>query len=83
MPDNIIWTLEANLAFYTLRDALTSSTAMRNPDYKQTFVLQTDASNIGMEVVLKKIDQSLIIVENYLIVDKTSQLSKRSALQQF
>ena len=54
MPDNIIWTPEANLAFYTLRDALTSSTVMRNPDYKQTFVLQTDASNIGMEVVLSQ-----------------------------
>ena len=69
MPDNIIWTPEANLAFSTLRDDLTSSTAMRNPDYEQTFVLQTDASNIGTGAVLsqgKEDDQSLIIVENYL-----------------
>ena len=54
MPDNIIWTSEANLAFSTLRDALTSSTVMRNPDYEQTFVLQTDASNIGIGVVLSQ-----------------------------
>ena len=54
MPDNIIWTSEANLAFSTLRDALTSSTVMRNPDYEQTFVLQTDASNIGIGAVMSQ-----------------------------
>ena len=54
MPDKIVWTDQTQQAFDTLKTALTSSTVMRNPDPKQTFILQTDASNIGVGAVLSQ-----------------------------
>ena len=51
MPDKIVWTDQTQQAFDTLKTALTSSTVMRNPDL---FILQTDASNIGVGAVLSQ-----------------------------
>ena len=41
-------------AFQRLKDALTSAKLMRNPDFTQMFILQTDASNVGMGAILSK-----------------------------
>ena len=54
MPDKIVWTDQTQQVFDTLKTALTSSTVMRNPDLKQTFILQTDASNIGVGALLSQ-----------------------------
>ena len=54
MPDKIVWTDQTQQVFDTLKTALTSSTVMRNLDPKQTFILQTDASNIWVGAVLSQ-----------------------------
>ena len=41
-------------AFQQLKNALTSAKLMRNPDFTQTFILQTDASNVGVGGVLSQ-----------------------------
>ena len=54
MPDKVVWTPEAEPAFSILKNALTFSTVMRNPDPTQTFILQTDTSNVGVGAVLSQ-----------------------------
>lgn len=55
-PDKVVWTPEADLGFNTLKKALVSATFMKNPDPAQTFVLQTDASNVGVGAVQSQDD---------------------------
>ena len=47
-PDIIEWTENAKLSFESLKGALTSATVMRSPDSTKIFILQTDASNVGV-----------------------------------
>ena len=59
---------------------------MRNPDYEQVFVLQTDASNIVIGVVLSQgKEDRLITYYSRKLLDREQSYStvKRSALQQF
>lgn len=41
-----------------LKQALTQSKLMRNPDFEKPFLLQTDASNVGIGAVLRQLDES-------------------------
>ena len=41
-PEDIHWTERAEAAFQILKEALTHSKLMRNPDFNKTFVLQTE-----------------------------------------
>ena len=48
------WTENAKHTSESLKEALTSATIMRSPDFTKTFILQTDASNVGVGAVLSQ-----------------------------
>lgn len=50
------WTTEAQNAFETLKDRLTSSPILSHPDFKRPFVIQCDASMTGVGSVLYQLD---------------------------
>ena len=52
---NFHWTQECQIAFDTLRGCLTASPVLAYPDYTKPFVLDTDASNTGIGVVLSQV----------------------------
>ena len=52
------WEQSHEQAFLELKRCLTSSPVLRNPDFSKTFVLQTDASNVGIGSVLSQVDDS-------------------------
>ena len=56
LPESIEWSVAAETAFEKLKTTLTSSTVMRNPDPNLTFLVQTDASDVGIGVVLSQRD---------------------------
>ena len=53
-PDKLQWTPEAESAFQALKDAPSGSTVLRNPDLNKPFVIQTDASALGVGAVLSQ-----------------------------
>ncbi|XP_035266158.1 uncharacterized protein LOC118223565 isoform X2 [Anguilla anguilla] len=53
--NRVSWTEEADAAFETLRQALCSEPVLVTPAFDQTFVLQTDASLVGIGAVLSQI----------------------------
>ena len=53
-PEQVKWTDQCENAFQTLKKALTSATLLRNPDFSQTFQLQTDASDTEIGAVLSQ-----------------------------
>ncbi|GBM97602.1 Retrovirus-related Pol polyprotein from transposon 297 [Araneus ventricosus] len=54
--ENIIWTKECNQAFEELKRRLTQNPVLYAPDYKIEFIVQSDASDLGMGVVLSQRD---------------------------
>ena len=56
-PETIEWGATAETAFQRLKSALTESTIMRNPDPNSVFIVQTDASDVGIGAVLSQRDQ--------------------------
>ena len=50
--DNFKWTIAAEEALAKLKEALTSSTVLSLPNFTQPFTLETDASGMGIGVVL-------------------------------
>ena len=55
-PEIVEWNDAGELAFQTLKTALTYSTLLKNPNSELTFILQTDASNIGVGAILSQRD---------------------------
>ena len=53
-PEKVVWTDAAGLAFKRLKKMLVSAPMMRNPDFTRTFILQTDASGVGVGAVLSQ-----------------------------
>ena len=53
MPEKIEWTERAELAFQRLK-MLVSAPLLKNPDFTRTFILQTDASGVGVGAVLSQ-----------------------------
>ena len=53
-PEQVEWNERTEHAFQRLKDTLTSAKLMKNPDFTQTFILQTDASNVGVGAVLSQ-----------------------------
>lgn len=51
------WTPECAQAFQTLKDKLTSAPILAYPDYKLPFILDTDASQVGIGAVLSQIQE--------------------------
>lgn len=46
------WTSATDLAFHNLKLAITSALILALPDFSQPFVLETDASSVGICAVL-------------------------------
>ena len=57
-PDKVIWSAECGKAFNKLKEILVSSAVMRNPNFSCPFVLQTDASEVGVGAVLSQSDDA-------------------------
>lgn len=55
-PETVNWTSEGTKAFNKLKEILLSSPVMRNPDFSRPFILQTDASEVGVGAVLSQAD---------------------------
>lgn len=54
-PDRVKWTPTTNKAFETLKASLTKEPVLRGPDFERPFVLQTDASDVGIGAVLSQV----------------------------
>lgn len=52
--DKIHWPAEAEWAFQMLKIALTILPILRNPDFSQPFLVDTDASKPGLHAVLSQ-----------------------------
>ena len=55
-PNNVSWNDKCDGAFKKLQELLCVSPVLRNPDFAQPFVLQTDASDRGVGAVLSQRD---------------------------
>ena len=55
-PNRICWTPECETAFVALKEVLCAHPILRSPDFKREFMLQTDASDIGVGAVLSQYD---------------------------
>ncbi|MDW0176561.1 MAG: RNase H-like domain-containing protein, partial [Nitrososphaeraceae archaeon] len=53
----IIWTDECETAFQELKTKLSSYPILYAPDFNREFILQTDASDYGLGIVLSQIDE--------------------------
>lgn len=57
-PNKLAWTFNCQKVFDELKEAMTSNTVLRSPDFSRTFVLQTDASERGVGAVLSQNDDN-------------------------
>nr|XP_025044422.1 uncharacterized protein LOC112547106 [Pelodiscus sinensis] len=51
-PQRVVWTPQGVRAFEALRQCLVSGPVLRSPDFEKPFLLQTDASEVGLGAVL-------------------------------
>lgn len=49
------WTKEAETAFQALKQVLSSSPVLHAPDFGCPFILQTDASDVGLGAILSQV----------------------------
>lgn len=90
-PNHVKWTVEHDQAFRQLKQDLVSAPVLWNPDFNAEFILQTDASDRGLGVVLlqekeaerhpivylsKKLSFATVEKECYAIVWAIKRLSK-------
>ena len=57
-PTKVVWSDQCEEAFKTLKSILCSKPVLRGPDFAETFMLQTDASDCGVGAVLSQKDKS-------------------------
>ena len=53
-PESVEWTAVTERAMQVLKKDLSESVMLKNPDFTQTFQLQTDASDVGIGAVLSQ-----------------------------
>lgn len=51
------WTEEANMAFKTLKEKLSTAPVLTNPDYAKPFLIQCDASQHGVGAVIAQVSE--------------------------
>lgn len=56
VPTKVVWNDQAENAFLTLTQKLTSPPVSRSPCWDREFILKTDASGYGMEAILSQLD---------------------------
>ena len=56
-PDKLQWEEQHQAAFSVLKEKLKKDTVVTGPDNRKPFVLQTDASEIGIGPVLSQVDE--------------------------
>jgi len=54
------WTPDAQISFEALKDKLCSAPILSSPDYNKPFIIQTDASKLGVGAVLTQRDENLV-----------------------
>ena len=52
LPNKVKWTESCEMAFNTLKDLLCKEPILKSPDFEQPFVVQTDASDVGIGAAL-------------------------------
>lgn len=52
--DNFLWNQTAVASFTNLKSAITQAPVLSLPDFSQTFILETDASGLGIGAVLSQ-----------------------------
>lgn len=55
--EKFVWTPEAQIGFDKLKTALTSAPVLCNPDFTKPFVIQCDASSVGVGSVLYQLSE--------------------------
>ena len=57
-PNQVCWDSHCETAFNKLKALWCSSTVLQSPDFSRQFIVQTDASNRGVEAVLIQADEN-------------------------
>ena len=65
--DAFLWTKEVTCAFHQLKNAMISLPVFALPDFSKPFELETDASRVGLEVVLMQEEKPLAYFSHELI----------------
>jgi hypothetical protein len=60
------WTLSATVAFNMLKMAMLTPPVLRLPDFNQTFVIECDASSLGLSTVLMQTRQPIAFLSKAL-----------------
>lgn len=56
-PEKVKWTETTEIAFTTLKSWLVSDAVLMGPNYNKQFILQTDASDVGIGATLSQLDE--------------------------
>lgn len=51
-PNRVVWTEQCEAAFQDLKGAICSDPVLQCPDFDRSFIVQTDASGVGIGAVL-------------------------------
>ena len=65
-PNKVVWKKEHQVAFESLKQAITSYPVLRNPDFEKKIYLQTDSSDRGIGAVLLQVFDGKTLPIQYL-----------------
>ena len=54
----MVWNERCEASFQRLKDLLCSAPVLQSPDFERDFVLQTDASDVGVGALLSQVDDT-------------------------
>ena len=57
-PERILWSAACTKAFVTLKECLIKAPILRVPDTSRRFIVQTDASDVGIGAVLSQLEEN-------------------------